>query len=782
VATPQQNGVVERKHKHLLETSRALLFHSGLPLKYWGECVLTATYLINRFPSKVLNGLSPFQVLFGDKPSYEHLKVFGCLCYASTLKAGRDKFQARAVPCVFMGYPFGQKAYKLLNLETLHFFTSRDVVFHEHIFPFHTSSSTNTFSLFPALPFSCHAPDVPSSSPIGILSSQEEHPVSQQDIIAPSSHDLSSSLADSSQPAVTLADPSVPLRKSGRVSKTPSYLSEYVCHSAVQQTCCSHTVSSICCHASLSDTPTLSSHACALLHHLDTLSEPTTYEEAASKPEWLEAMSKEFAALEANNTWVLTDLPKRKKPISCKWVYRIKYKADGSLERYKARLVIRGFTQKAGIDYTETFSPVVKLTTVRALIATAVKMHWPLYQLDVNNAFLHGDLAEDIYMKPPPGLPLSSPTLVCKLQKSLYGLKQASRQWYAKLSDTLKSLGFQLSQNDYSLFSKQTANSIVFVAIYVDDIIVTGNDIAAITSLKTCLDDQFKIKDLGELNFFLGMEILKVSHGLVMSQKKFATELIKEFDCDDLSPVSCPLPASLKPSSPVVLLDDATPYRKLVGKLNYLTNTRPDIAFAVQYLSQFLQSPTQDHMQAALHTLRYVKKDPSQGLLFNDTADFSLQAFCDADWAQCPCTRRSVSGFVILFGGSLISWKSKKQPTVALSSAEAEYRSMRHVTAELAWLTRLLSEFQVPTILPVPVKSDSLAALYIARNPVFHERTKHIELDCHFVREKLQQGLISLSHIKTHAQPADLLTKPLPRVQHRFLLSKLGVSSSSPPT
>jgi len=230
--------------------------------------------------------------------------------------------------------------------------------------------------------------------------------------------------------------------------------------------------------------------------------------------------------------------------------------------------------------------------------------------------------------------------------------------------------------------------------------------------------------------------------------------------------VSCPLPSLLKDSPAAPPLTDAPAYRRLVGKLNYLTNYRPDIAFAVQYLSQFLQTPTQVHMTAALHTLRYVKKDPSQGLFFNDDPDFSLQAFCDSDWAQCPCTRRSVSGFVILFGGSLISWKSKKQPTVALSSAEAEYRSMRAVTAELAWLTRLFSEFQVPSILPVLVKSDSLAAIYIARNPVFHERTKHIELDCHFVREKLHQGLISLSHVKTAAQLADLLTKPLSRVQH----------------
>ena len=199
-----------------------------------------------------------------------------------------------------------------------------------------------------------------------------------------------------------------------------------------------------------------------------------------------------------------------------------------------------------------------------------------------------------------------------------------------------------------------------------------------------------------------------------------------------------------------------------MGKLNYLTNTRPDIAFSVQYLSQFLQNPSKAHMTAALRTLRYIKKDPSQGLFFNDEPDYNLQAYCDSDWAQCPCTGRSVSGYFILFGGSPISWKSKKQPTVALSSVEAEYRSMRAVIAEISWLTRLISELQVPSILPIPVKNDSSAAIYISKNPVFHEMTKHIEFDFHFVRETLHEGFISLSHTKSTEQMAYIFTKPLP--------------------
>lgn len=228
------------------------------------------------------------------------------------------------------------------------------------------------------------------------------------------------------------------------------------------------------------------------------------------------------------------------------------------------------------------------------------------------------------------------------------------------------------------------------------------------------------------------------------------------------------------------VLPDPTVYRQLIGKLNFLVHTRPDLAFAVQLLSQFNQQPCQAHYDAAIHVLKYIKGSLHQGLLFNKTQDFKLEAFCDSDWAACPLTRRSVSGFFILFGGSPIYWKSKKQATVSLSSAEAEYRSMRRVCAELSWLTRLLSELQVDDITPIPLKCDNLAAIYIANNPVFHERTKHIDLDCHFVREKIQEGLISVSHVPTLHQAADILTKNLSTSQHKDAISKLHFTPFPP--
>lgn len=373
----------------------------------------------------------------------------------------------------------------------------------------------------------------------------------------------------------------------------------------------------------------------------------------------------------------------------------------------------------------------------------------------------------------------SPTTQALKLQKSLYGLKQASRQWYGKLSSFLNDRGYIRSPNDHSLFTKTMGSVVVHLAVYVDDILVTGNSSDEIIALKAALHNQFKIKDLGFLNYFLGIEVLQEPTSVFMTQRKFAKELLSEFDDASISLHKSPLPVHLQlKTTDGDLLSNPLQYRRIVGKLNYLTHTRPDLSYSVQFLSQFMTAPTHVHWDAVLHTLGYVKHTLNQGLFFNNNPTFELTAYCDSDWVACPNTRRSVSGYFISLGGCPISWKSKKQHTVSLSSAEAEYRSLRRLTAELARLTRLFDEFNVPNMQPISVKCDSQAAIYIAKNPVFHERTKHIEIDCHFVREKLQEGLINLQHTRTKDQLADVFTKSLQSPVHQNLVFKLGLVKS----
>ncbi|KAJ0801453.1 putative RNA-directed DNA polymerase [Helianthus annuus] len=792
--TPQQNGVVERKHRHLLNTARALMFQGGLPLRFWSDCVLTAVYLINRLPSYVLSGKSPFEMMFDCEPSLSHLRNFGCLCF-STILHDSDKFSYNAEKCVFIGYSNFKKGYKLWSLDSKKFFFSRDVKFYESVYPFKIKTLDNQELEFDkqlnhANFFDVGIPEV-SNMPYdeeGTNGAQGLHGDDQQPLIpstsAPDSgvevaqhtEQVSSSGLGSNERAEDTmrsdgdhdqSEGNLNVRKSSRNTTMPRRFDDFVVEGRVK-----YGIEKVINYANLSY-----ENKC-FVSSLNKILEPTSYNEAASDVKWVEAMNSEMEALYRNNTWVLVDLPKGRKPIGCKWVYRVKYKANGEVERYKARLVAKGFNQREGIDFGETFSPVVKMVTVRVVLKLAVNNNWPLYQMDINNAFLYGTLCEDVYMTQPQGYS-SSDNKVCKLVKSLYGLKQAPRQWNEKLTTVLTSMGFVQSVCDYSLFVMSKNNVIIILLVYVDDIVVTGNNKDEIEKVKASLRENFKIKDLGVLRYFLGIEVLYSDSCVCLSQRKYCLELLNEFGLLGCKPVTTPIEQSFLVSSKcdkdASVLENINGFQRLVGKLLYLSLTRPDISYTVQFLSQFMHSPSKSHLDIALRLLRYLKLSPGKGVSFKRSSDLKLSGFVDSDWGKCLKTRRSVTGFGIFVGGTLVSWKSKKQSVVSRSTAEAEYRAMCSAACEIMWIKNVLFELKITCELPVKLYCDSKSAISISQNPVFHERTKHFELDLHFLREKIAAGIIEPEKIRTDLQVADVFTKGLNASQHQTLCEKLGL-------
>ncbi|KAJ0456205.1 putative RNA-directed DNA polymerase [Helianthus annuus] len=419
------------------------------------------------------------------------------------------------------------------------------------------------------------------------------------------------------------------------------------------------------------------------------------------------------------------------------------------------------------------------MVTIRTVVALAVHYKWPLYQLDVDNAFLHGSITEDVYMKLPQGFYSKNETKVCKLVKSLYGLKQAPRKWNERLTDVLLKSGFIQSKCDHSLFILNKKDVTVFLLVYVDDVVLTGNSVVEIEHIKKILNDTFKIKDLGILKYFLGIEVLYNNDEVFFSQRKYCLELLSEFGYLGCKPVSTPIEQSYLVTSKVdknqKLLSNVTGFQKLIGKLIYLSLTRPDISYTVQFLSQFMHSPKEVHLSLALRLLRYLKLSPGKGISFKKTDKLNLFGYADSDWAKCLSTRKSVTGYCVFLGTNLVSWKSKKQNVVSRSTAEAEYRAMCSITCELMWLRNLLSELGVNCSLPMSLFCDSQAALSIAANPVFHERTKHFELDLHFLREKVADGVIKTEKVDSESQLADVFTKGLSVLQHETACKKLGM-------
>jgi Reverse transcriptase (RNA-dependent DNA polymerase) len=510
-------------------------------------------------------------------------------------------------------------------------------------------------------------------------------------------------------------------------------------------------------------------------NQLSSIKIPGKLDEALSEKNWVDAMESEMNALKKNGTWEIVDLPEGKETVGCKWVYTIKYNEKGEIDRYKARLVAKGYTQTYEIDYEETFSPVAKLDTIRVILSLAANFDWPLHQFDVKNAFLHGDLKEDIYMDMPPGYrSQESKSKVCKLKKALYGLKQSPRAWFGKFCMAMKSYDYQQGDSDHTMFFKRSKGKITILIIYVDDMIITGNDKVEIERLEGKLNQEFEMKNLGGLKYFLGIEVSRNKTGITLSQRQYILDLLAETGMLECTPAETPMVQSVKLSNK----QDQIPtnkerYQKLVGKLIYLSHTRPDITYAVGIVSQYMHDPKEEHMDAVVRIIRYLKGTPGKGVTFGKNGHTNVEGYTDADWAGDVDDRKSRSGYFTFLGGNLVTWKSKKQNTVALSSAEAEFRGIRNGVQELMWLKKLLEEIGYDLTEEMKLFCDNQASIQISQNPVQHDRTKHIEVDRHFIKEKIDAKLISLPFVRSHEQVADILTKVVASREFNKALEKL---------
>ncbi|KAL2246506.1 UNVERIFIED_CONTAM: Retrovirus-related Pol polyprotein from transposon RE2 [Sesamum indicum] len=506
--------------------------------------------------------------------------------------------------------------------------------------------------------------------------------------------------------------------RSTRASSRPLWLDDFVCQhdSQLLQPC--------------------STNFQSFVASLTSVQEPRTFAEVVLCPHWREAMNEEIKALEKNRTWRLTQLPAGKCAIGCKWVYKIKLRADSSIERYKARLVAKVFNQVEGIDCNESFSPVAKAVIVRLFFTLAAAKGWILHQLDVNNTFLHGYLDEDIYMVPPAG---------------------------------------------YNVESGLVSHGLISLLVYVDNILLVGTDIAELQKVKNYLHRLFTIKDIGQARYFLGLEIARSSDGIFLAQTKYILDILADTGLQEAKSVSTPLPPGLKLNSEVGSpLPTSDSYRRLIGRLLYLSFTRPNISYPMQKLSQYLNAPCEAHWKAVFHVVKYLKGCPSLGLFLPAANSLDLQAYCDADWASCPDSRHSLTGFCIFLRRALVSWKTKKQSTISRSSAKAEYRSLAATVCELRWLSFLLVDFGVSVNLPILLFCDNRAAIHILTNPVFHERTKHIEIDCHAVRDAYKDGFISPVLVRSFTQVVDIFTKALSVKLFQSFIFKLSLVCFAP--
>lgn len=722
---PQQNGVSERYNRTIMERARCLIFDTKIDKCFWNEAVQAAIYLINRTSTSVLeNKKTPAEIWYGVKPNLNKIRVFGCDAYVHTPKEQRSgKLDSRSRKMLMMGYT--DNGYRIWDPEQDKIIRARDVIFDE------TKRSEQT------LHFNLNEEN----------NDNENNPNRQ-------SHENKQEQESTSE----IEEDIVENIRHRRTSKLPKRFEDF--------------------DMNLDESllAALSADFC------DDV--PESYDDAIKTGKgWKEAIDSELDVLHKNETWEIVPYPKNDKVIDSRWVFKEK-EIDGQLVK-KARLVARGYKQ-CDSSY-EMYAPVVRMMTIRILFALSVQKDLCIAQLDVKCAFLNGDLKECVYMEVPKGLVVKDLNMVCKLKRSLYGLRQAPKCWYEKLNISLIKMGLKRSQSDPCLYYDNDT----YLLVHVDDLILFSKFKNKIYDYKQKLMSEFEMRDLSNnissSNYtlkFLGLEVTITDTYLFIQQKDLITKILSKFnmlECKELN-----IPIQPKTDLEVIIKSEPNenlPYRKLIGYLMYvMLGSRPDLSYSISYFSQFQNCFTQEHWVFLKQVLRYLKFTQNYGLKYVKSIDKDvpnsnniMSAFVDADFANSKKDRKSVSGFSIKVFDNFVFWKSKKQATVALSSAEAEYIALSGCITECIFIAQLLKEILNQNIFPIEVFEDNQSTIKMAHT-LETKRTKHIDVKHHFIRDCIEKNKVYLTYVSTSEQIADIFTKALPAVKFKYFKEKLNVT------
>jgi hypothetical protein len=761
--TPQQNGVAERANRTIMDLTRTLLSDSQLPNTFWADAAKTAVYARNRVPTSSL-GLTrtPYEAWTGQKPMVSHMRRFGCLAWEATTTRGRNKLDPRSHPCTFIGYSETSNQYRLWDNAGRRVLEARSVTWDE---------ATSGYTFVPAM--------WRKGGQSKTLSPPGGHPTidSASDTDDSSDDDNDGHLPaapPAHQPAPPAHQPSSKLSRA--MKKLGNHMSPGVRDGAPSP---------------FGNNPQAAEQAAGIALGVEAADEPRTYAEALKRPDapkWTHAMNAELAALAKANTYSLVPRPTDRKVIGCGTVLKVKRGADGQVIKYKARIVAKGYAQTYGVDYEETYAPVVRYSSLRLVLSLTAHYDLELHQMDVKSAYLNGDLEEDIYMEQPEGTPAvkSKEDWVCKLHKSLYGLKQAGRTWHTKIDEVFQRLDLLPLASDPCVYIRRTSASLLIIALYVDDLVLAASALSELQTLKSDLIAEFDMEDIGEASFVLGIEIVRdrARRTLTITQTAYTKALVERHIVGSRHRQYIPMESSARHVK-ATDREQATPqviraYQSAVGSIMFaMLCTRPDIAFSVAVLSKFAQNPTALHVAGVQRVLHYLNGTTARGITYTGTAAASeepqLTGFCDSDWAADRDDRKSITGYAFLLCGGAISWSSKKQKTPALSTVEAEYLAATAAAKEALWWRSQLRGLGYDTSRATTLYSDSQGSISLSKNPDHHANTKHIALRYHFIRHHVAKRNVHMQHVGTKAMAADVLTKALPRAQHEATSAMLGM-------